>query len=74
VRPWLLRLAPEEVVAAEDSPTGAGGAIAANMRVIGWPVDDEAAALLPSETHTLRSPDELAANLGLDAFSLSKVG
>ncbi len=71
---WLLRLAPEEVVAVEDSPTGAGGAIAANMRVIGWPVDDEAAALFSSEAQIVRSPEELAAKLGLETFSLSKLG
>jgi HAD superfamily hydrolase (TIGR01509 family) len=70
---WLLRLAPEEVVAVEDSPTGAGGAIAANMRVIGWPVDDAAAALFPPEAHIVRSPDELAAELGLNAIPLSKL-
>jgi HAD superfamily hydrolase (TIGR01509 family) len=70
---WLLGLAPAEVVAVEDSPTGAGGAIAATMRVLGWPVDDEAAALFPPEAQIVRSPEELAAKLGLDAFPPSKV-
>ena len=63
---WLLRLAPEEVIAVEDSPTGARAALAAHMRVLAWPFDDEGAALFPAQAQVVRSPRELAEALGLD--------
>lgn len=62
---WLLRLDPEEVIAVEDSPTGARAAIAAQMRVLAWPVDDNDAALFPAEAQLVRSAHELALALGL---------
>ncbi|WP_086973858.1 HAD family hydrolase [Caballeronia glebae] len=69
---WLLRLAPEEVIAVEDSPTGARAAIAAHMRVLAWPFDDEGAALFPPEAQVVRSPRALAQALGLDLTTLSE--
>ncbi|MFM0325163.1 HAD family hydrolase [Caballeronia glebae] len=69
---WLLRLAPEEVIAVEDSPTGARAAIAAHMRVLAWPFDDEGAALFPLEAQVVRSPRALAQALGLDLTTLSE--
>jgi HAD superfamily hydrolase (TIGR01509 family) len=64
---WLLRLAPEEVVAVEDSPTGARAAIAAHMRVLAWPADDADAAKFPAEAQIVRSARELAQAIGLES-------
>jgi HAD superfamily hydrolase (TIGR01509 family) len=63
---WLLRVMPQDAVVIEDSPIGATAAVAAGMRVFGWPVDTAAATLFPHETRIVRSPIELAVALGLD--------
>jgi HAD superfamily hydrolase (TIGR01509 family) len=60
---WLLRVTPDEVVVVEDSPTGARAALAAGMRVLGWPLDEAAAALFPPAVQIVRSAPELAAQL-----------
>lgn len=60
---WLLRVTPDEAVVVEDSPTGARAALAAGMRVLGWPLDEAAAALFPPAVLIVRSAPELAAQL-----------
>jgi HAD superfamily hydrolase (TIGR01509 family) len=67
---WLLRVAPDEAVVVEDSPTGARAALAANMRVLAWPLDDAGAALFPADAEIVRMPNELAGALGLGALSI----
>ncbi|RFU45203.1 HAD family phosphatase [Paraburkholderia sp. DHOC27] len=62
---WLLGVEPSEAVVVEDSPVGASAALAAGMRALAWPVDDEAAALMPPAAQIVRSPQELAAALGV---------
>ncbi len=68
---YLLGISSNEAVVVEDSPTGASAAIAAGMRVFGWPQDDAGAALFPSATRIVRSERELAASLGLDSVSFA---
>ncbi|MDR5783921.1 HAD family phosphatase [Caballeronia sp. LZ065] len=68
---WLMRALPAEVIVVEDSPTGARAAIAANMRVLGWPPDEAGAALFPPPAQIVFTPHELARALGLTDFSLS---
>nr|WP_198155246.1 HAD-IA family hydrolase [Candidatus Burkholderia verschuerenii] len=67
---WLLRVTPDDAVVVEDSPTGARAALAANMRVLAWPLDDAGAALFPAEAQIVRTPRELAAALGLDTSTI----
>jgi HAD superfamily hydrolase (TIGR01509 family) len=63
---YLLGVTPDDAVVVEDSPTGASAAIAAGMRVFGWPIDNAGAALFPPAVRIVRSERELAAALGLD--------
>jgi HAD superfamily hydrolase (TIGR01509 family) len=63
---WLLGVSPDEALVVEDSPVGATAALAAGMRVLAWPVDDAAAAHLPPKAQIVRTPQELAAALGLN--------
>lgn len=67
---YLLGITPDEAVVVEDSPTGANAAIAAGMRVYGWPPDDAGAALFPPGARIVRSERELAAALDLDPVFL----
>ncbi|MCG5073604.1 HAD family hydrolase [Paraburkholderia tagetis] len=64
---YLLDVAPAEAIAIEDSPTGARAALAAGMRVLGWPDAgaSEANANFPHGTQIVRSAREIAAALGL---------
>ncbi|HKT96623.1 MAG TPA: HAD family phosphatase [Paraburkholderia sp.] len=64
---YLLDIAPAEAIAIEDSPTGARAALAAGMRVLGWP-DAGASEIntsFPPGTQIVRSAHEIAAALGL---------
>lgn len=63
---WLLQIEPEEAIAVEDSPTGARAALAAGMRVLGWPLDDAAAAAFPAGVHIVRSVSDLVQALKVD--------
>ncbi|WP_043202460.1 HAD family hydrolase [Paraburkholderia acidipaludis] len=64
---YLLDVEPSEAIVIEDSPTGARAALAAGMRVLGWP-DAGASGVnanFPEGTRIVRSADEIAAALGL---------
>jgi HAD superfamily hydrolase (TIGR01509 family) len=65
---WLLDIAPGEAIAIEDSPIGACAALAAGMRVIGWPdgAAPDADRNFPAGTQIVRSAHEIALALGLD--------
>lgn len=60
---YLLDVAPRDAIAVEDSPTGAQAALAAGMRVLGWPAEDAHAALFPASVRLVHSAEELAAAL-----------
>lgn len=64
---YLLDVAPAEAIAIEDSPTGARAALAAGMRVLGWPDAgaSEANLCFPPGTQIARNAREIAAALGL---------
>lgn len=62
---WLLRVTPDHAIVVEDSPTGARAALAADMRVIAWPLSREAADAFPARTQCVFSADELAHALGV---------
>ncbi len=63
---YLLDVEPRHAVAVEDSPTGARAALAAGMRVLGWPAEPEHAALFPPGTELIDDhPEALARALGL---------
>ena len=62
---WLLRVAPEEAIVVEDSPTGARAGIAAGMRVLAWPEHESAAGTFPQGARIVRSERELADALGV---------
>ncbi|MBN3724133.1 HAD family hydrolase [Burkholderia sp. Ac-20379] len=62
---YLLEVPATDCVAVEDSPTGAQAALAAGMRVLGWPADAEHVALFPPQAELVRDALELAAALGL---------
>ncbi|MGF6767586.1 HAD superfamily hydrolase (TIGR01509 family) [Paraburkholderia sp. GAS199] len=63
---WLLRLEPREAIVVEDSPTGARAAVAAGMRVLGWPLDDAAASAFPDSVRIVHAASELAHALGVE--------
>ena len=62
---WLLRIAPDEAIVVEDSPTGARAAIAAGMRVLGWPEHESATGTFPKGAEIVLTEHELAAALGV---------
>ncbi|GAB7537993.1 HAD family hydrolase [Burkholderia sp. 3C] len=62
---YLLDVPAAGAVAVEDSPTGAQAALAAGMRVLGWPADAEHVALFPPQVQLVHDAAELAAALGL---------
>ncbi|MBB2925721.1 HAD family hydrolase [Paraburkholderia silvatlantica] len=64
---YLLDVVPAEAIAIEDSPTGARAALAAGMRVLGWPDAgaQEANVSFPQGTQIVHSAREIAAALGL---------
>jgi len=69
---WLLDVEPHEAIVVEDSPTGASAALAAGMRVLGWPAADASAENLrfPAGTLIVRGAADIAAALDLAAGSL----
>jgi HAD superfamily hydrolase (TIGR01509 family) len=62
---YLLDVDAADAVAIEDSPTGAQAALAAGMRVIGWPAEEEHLSLFAPQVELVRDAGELAAALGL---------
>ncbi|QGZ63309.1 HAD family hydrolase [Paraburkholderia acidisoli] len=62
---YLLDVPPAQAVAVEDSPTGAQAALAAGMRVLGWPAEAEHASGFAPQVQLVYSARELAAALGL---------
>jgi HAD superfamily hydrolase (TIGR01509 family) len=71
---YLLDVAPAEAIAIEDSPTGARAALAAGMRVLGWP-DAGASGVnahFPEGTRIVRSAHEIIAALGLPGTLFSE--
>nr|WP_144161322.1 HAD family phosphatase [Paraburkholderia sp. BCC1885] len=64
---YLLGIAAHEAIVVEDSPTGASAAIAAGMRVLGWPAEpasEDAARRFHPAVQTVSSARELAVALG----------
>lgn len=62
---YLLDVAPADAVVVEDSPTGAQAALAAGMRVFGWPAVAEHTALFPPRAQIVSSAHDLAEAIGL---------
>ncbi|MBB3000438.1 MAG: HAD family phosphatase [Paraburkholderia tropica] len=62
---YLLDVDARDAIAVEDSPTGAQAALAAGMRVLGWPAEEAHVALFPPQVQLVRSASELAAALDL---------
>ncbi|WP_396901944.1 HAD family hydrolase [Burkholderia anthina] len=70
---YLLDIAPADAIAIEDSPTGACAALAAGMRVLGWPDTGGAqvSPVFPQGTLVVRDAGEIARVLGLPDVTLS---
>ncbi|RAR57500.1 HAD superfamily hydrolase (TIGR01509 family) [Paraburkholderia unamae] len=70
---YLLDVAPAEAIAIEDSPTGARAALAAGMRVLGWPDAQapEANMHFPQGTQIVHHARDIAAALGLPGVMVS---
>jgi beta-phosphoglucomutase-like phosphatase (HAD superfamily) len=62
---WLLRVDPDDAIVVEDSPTGAAAALAAGMRVLGWPLEEADVSLFSPDVRIVRSASELAGALDL---------
>jgi HAD superfamily hydrolase (TIGR01509 family) len=62
---YLLDVDADDAVAIEDSPTGAQAALAAGMRVIGWPAEKEHGSLFARQVELVHGAGELSAALGL---------
>ncbi|MBM2766303.1 HAD family phosphatase [Burkholderia anthina] len=70
---YLLDIAPADAIAIEDSPTGACAALAAGMRVLGWPdtAGAQASPVFPQGTLVVRDAGEIARALGLPDATVS---
>lgn len=62
---YLLDVPAAQAIAVEDSPTGAQAALAAGMRVLGWPAEAKHADGFPPQVQLVHDANELAAALGL---------